>query len=270
MVSRKLVQKAKEILERERGNVRKPWGGKHSVCLIYPNTYHVGMSNLGLQTVYRCLNSEDDIVCERAFLPDPEDLPDYRDSHSPLFSLESQKPLADFDVLAFSISFENDFLNILDIFDLARVPPESRLRGANDPLVIAGGVAVFLNPEPLSDFFDLCILGEAEEVLKEFLDVFRQRFSTREDLLRGWAGVEGVYVPRFYHVTDAGDGKIETMEPEPGLPHQVKRRWVKEIDRFPTRSVLFTPETEFKEMALVEVNRGCPRGCRFCGACFGY
>jgi len=270
MVSRKLVQKAKEILERERGNVRKPWGGRHSVCLIYPNTYHVGMSNLGLQTVYRCLNSEDDIVCERAFLPDPEDLPDYRDSHSPLFSLESQKPLADFDVLAFSISFENDFLNILDIFDLARVPPESRLRGANDPLVIAGGVAVFLNPEPLSDFFDLFILGEAEEVLKEFLDVFRQRFSTREDLLRGWAGVEGVYVPRFYHVTYAGDGKIETMEPEPGLPHQVKRRWVKEIDRFPTRSVLFTPETEFKEMALVEVNRGCPRGCRFCAACFVY
>ncbi len=179
MISWKLVQKAKRILEKERGTVQKPWGGKNSICLIYPNTYHVGMSNLGFQTVYQCLNSEDDIVCERAFLPDPEDLQEYHNTQTPLFSLESQKPLSDFDILAFSISFENDFLNILTLLDLAHIPIESRLREEGYPLVIAGGVAVFLNPEPLSEFFDLFILGEAEEVIKEFLEVYRDAYSEK-------------------------------------------------------------------------------------------
>ncbi|MDI7258690.1 MAG: TIGR03960 family B12-binding radical SAM protein [Thermodesulfobacteriota bacterium] len=270
MVSRKLIQKAKTILEKERGTVRKPWGGRISVCLIYPNSYHVGMSNLGFQTVYQCLNSEDDVVCERAFLPDLEDLQEYHKTQTTLFSLESQKPLSDFDLLAFSISFENDFLNILTLLDLARIPLESRLRGEQYPLVIAGGVSVFLNPEPLSEFFDLFVIGEAEEVIGELLEVYRHSRKRREDLLRKLAGTEGIYVPRFYHVNYAEDGRIETVDPEPGLPPKVKRRWISEIDRFPTQSTLFTPDTEFKEMALVEVNRGCPRGCRFCAACFVY
>jgi radical SAM family uncharacterized protein len=275
MVSWKLIQKAKGLLEKERGTVRKPWGGKNSICLIYPNTYHVGMSNLGFQTVYQSLNSENDIVCERAFLPDPEDLKEYHGTQTPLFSLESQKLLSDFDILAFSISFENDFLNILTLLDLAHIPIESRLRGEGHPLVIAGGVTIFINPEPISEIFDLFIMGEAEEVIREFLEVYRDVHSTREkkkriDFLRKAGGVEGIYVPRFYHVTYTEDGKVEGMEPEPGFPRQVKRRWIKEIDRFPTSSVLFTRGTEFKEMALVEVNRGCPRGCRFCAACFVY
>ncbi|OGP61781.1 MAG: hypothetical protein A2169_14765 [Deltaproteobacteria bacterium RBG_13_47_9] len=275
MTSWRLIQKAKTILEKERGSVRKPWGGKISVCLIYPNTYYVGMSNLGFQTLYRCFNSEDDIVCERAFFPDPEDLQEYHQTQTSLFSLESQKLLSDFDLLAFSISFENDFLNILTLLELARIPVETRLRGRGYPLVIAGGVAVFLNPEPLSDFFDLFVLGEAEEVIEEFLEVFRHAFpqkrrGERDDLLRKLGGVEGVYVPSFYHVAYTEDGKIEAMNPDTGFPKQVKRRWVREIDRFPTQSILFTPDTEFKEMALVELNRGCPRGCRFCAACFVY
>jgi len=275
MISWKLLQKAKHILEKERRTVRKPWGGKKSICLVYPNTYHVGMSNLGFQTIYQCLNSEDDIICERAFLPDPEDLREYYSTQTPLFSLESQKPLSDFDILAFSISFENDFLNILTLLDLARTPIESQLRGEGDPLVIAGGVAVFLNPEPLCEFFDVFILGESEEVIKEFLECYRSAYSKKGegekvDFLRKVGQVEGVYVPRFYHVSYAEDGKIEAMNPETGFPRRVKRRWVKEIDQFPTRSILFTRETEFKEMALVEVNRGCPRGCRFCAACFVY
>jgi len=275
MISWKLIQKAKRILERERGTVQKTWGGKNSICLIYPNTYHVGMSNLGFQTVYQCLNSEDDIVCERAFLPDPEDLQEYHNTQTPLFSLESQKPLFDFDILAFSISFENDFLNILTLLDLAHIPIESRLRGERYPLVIAGGVAVFLNPEPISEFFDLFIVGEAEEAIREFLEVCRNAYSVKgnrekNDFLRKVGEVEGIYVPKFYHVTYTEDGKIEAMNPETVFPRRVKRRWVKEIDRFPTRSILFTRETEFKEMALVEVNRGCPRGCRFCAACFVY
>ncbi len=275
MTSWKLVQKAKAVLEKERGVVRKTWGGKITVCLLYPNTYHVGMSNLGFQTLYQVLNANDDVVCERAFLPEPEDLQEYRDTQSPLFSLESQKPLANFDILAFSISFENDFLNVLNLLELAHLPLENRLRDEKYPLVMAGGVAVFLNPEPISDFFDLFILGEAEEVVGEFLEVCRNaRSDTRgkgkDDFLRNLGKVEGVYVPKFYRVAYAENGTIETMSPEPGFPLQVKRRWVSQLDRFPTQSTLFTPDTEFKEMALVEVNRGCPRGCRFCAACFVY
>ena len=275
MVPRKLAEKTKGILEKERGTVRKPWGGKISVCLVYPNSYHVGMSNLGFQTLYRLLNDEDDVVCERTFLPDPEDLEEYEAAQAPLFSLESQHPLADFDLLGFSISFENDFLNVLKILDLARIPKESHLRPKGFPLVMAGGVSVFLNPEPLSDFFDLFVLGEAEEVIHEFLSAYRQAFAKtarveKETLLRNLSAVEGVYVPQFYRPTYREDGKMATMEADPGIPSRVRRRWVKDLDRFPTRSTLFTPGTEFKDMAVIEVNRGCPRGCRFCAACFVY
>src|SRR4030042_5177012 len=151
MTSWKLIQKAKRILEKERGTVRKPWGGINSICLIYPNTYHLGMSNLGFQTVYQSLNSEDDIVCERAFLPDLQDLQEYHNTPTPIFSLESQKPLSDFDILAFSISFENDFINILTQLELARIPLQSHHREREYPLVIAGGEAMFLNTEPIRD-----------------------------------------------------------------------------------------------------------------------
>jgi len=275
MTSWKLVQKAKDILEKERGTVQKKWGGKITVCLLYPNSYHVGMSNLGFQTLYRILNAQDDVVCERAFLPDPEDLQAYRNTQTPLFSLESQKPLSSFDILAFSISFENDFLNVLTLLELAHLPLESRLREGRYPWVIGGGVAVFLNPEPMSEFFDLFILGEAEEVIGEFLEVCRQTLLDKEGrekdhFLVNLSRVEGVYVPKFYRVIYAEDGKMAAMEPEPGFPRKVKRRWVSKLDQFPTQSTLFTPDTEFREMALVEMNRGCPRGCRFCAACFVY
>jgi radical SAM family uncharacterized protein len=275
MISWKLVQKAKGVLEKEKGIVQKPWGGKLSICLLYPNSYHVGMSNLGFQTLYQILNADENVVCERAFLPEPEDLQEYRNTQIPLFSLESQKPLSSFDILAFSISFENDFLNVLTLLELAHIPSESRLRNGRYPWVIAGGVAVFLNPEPMSEFFDLFILGEAEEVMGEFLEVCRQTLSDKrkrekDDFLRNLGKLEGVYVPKFFRVTYAENGKIEAMDPEPGFPRKVKRRWVPKLDQFPTRSTLFTPDTEFKEMALVEVNRGCPRGCRFCAACYVY
>jgi radical SAM family uncharacterized protein len=275
MTSWKLIQKAKSVLEKERGTVQKPWGGKIAICLLYPNTYHVGMSNLGFQTLYQTLNAAEDVVCERAFLPEPEELQEYHNTQIPLFSLESQKPLSDFNFLAFSISFENDYLNVLTLLELAHIPLERRLRNGRYPLVMAGGVAVFLNPEPISDFFDLFILGEAEEVIGEFLEVCRQTLSgkgkrEKNDFLRDLNGIAGVYVPKFYQVTYAESGKIEAMNPEMGFPKQVRRRWVPHLDQFPTQSTLFTPDTEFKEMALVEVNRGCPRGCRFCAACFVY
>ncbi len=273
MASWKLIQRARETLEKEKGTIRKPWGGKSSICLIYPNSYHVGMSNLGFQTVYHLLNLQEDVVCERAFLPVPEDLQEHRQTRTPLFSLESQKPLSDFDILAFSISFENDFPNVLTILDLAHLPLESRQRGKGDPLVIAGGVSVFLNPEPLSPFFDLFILGEAEEVMEEFLEVYRLHGSggrKKEELLEKLAEIEGVYVPECYTVAYGEDGRMEAFTPKGNAPSRVRRRWVREIDRFLTRSTLLTPDTELRGMVLVEVNRGCPRGCRFCAACFVY
>lgn len=275
MTSWRLIQKAKEILEKERGTVYKPWGGKISICLLYPNQYHVGMSNLGFQSLYQILNGEEDVVCERAFLPDPDDLHEYRKTQTPLFSLESQKPLSDFDFLAFSISFENDYLNILTLLELAHVPFESKQRQEGYPLVMGGGVAVFINPEPISDFFDFFILGEAEEVIEEFLEVCRHLLSDkkirdRDDFLRNLSRVEGIYIPRFYEVTYEGNGKIASMTPESGFPKRIKRRWISRLDQFSTQSILFTPETELKEMAMVEVNRGCPRRCRFCVACYVY
>ena len=275
MSSWKLVQKAKDILEKERGTIQKKWGGKITICLLYPNSYHVGMSNLGFQTLYRILNAQDDVVCERAFLPDPGALDLYRKTQTPLFSLESQKPLSSFDILAFSVSFENDFLNVLTLLELAHLPFESRLREGGYPWVIGGGVAVFLNPEPISEFFDLFILGEAEEVLEEFLEVWRhtpldKRGSEKDNVLANLSRVEGVYVPKFYRVIYGEDGRIMAMEPDSRFPRRVKRRWVPKLDQFPTQSSLFTPDTEFRGMALVEMNRGCPRGCRFCAACFVY
>lgn len=270
MISWRLVQKAKEKIEKERGTIQKPWGGRISICLIYPNTYYVGMSNLGFQTVYQRFNEEEDVVCERAFLPDPEDFSEYQRSGSPLFSLESQKPLSEFDILAFSISFENDFLNILTILHLAHLPFEQRLRRERDPLIVGGGVAVFLNPEPLSDFFDIFILGEGEEIIGEFLEVFRSFRGNRESLLKNLPRIDGIYVPQFYNVIYKENGRIDAMLPEPGFPRTIKRRWISEVDRFRTHSILFTPETEFSEMALIEINRGCPRGCRFCAASYVY
>lgn len=270
MISWKHIQKAKKRLEQEKGVIQKPWGGKISICLIYPNSYYVGMSNLGFQTIYQRFNEEEDVVCERAFLPDPEDLLEFQKTGSTLFSLESQKSLTEFDILAFSVSFENDFLNILTILHLAHLPLERKFRKESDPLILGGGVALFLNPEPLSDFFDLFILGEAEEVIDEFLKVFRSFRDRREVLLKNLSLIEGIYVPQFYHVSYKEDGKINEITPEPGLPRRIKRRWISDLNRFGTQSVLFTPETEFSEMALIELNRGCPRGCRFCAACFVY
>jgi radical SAM superfamily enzyme YgiQ (UPF0313 family) len=269
----RLVQKTRKILRSETGTVVKEWGGRTTVCLIYPNHYHVGMSNLGLQTLYGLLNDHPQIVCERAFLPSEEDLDSVRKGGTPLLSLESQRPLGDFDILAFSISFENDFVNVLAILNLARIPLESLERTPQNPLIIAGGVATFLNPEPLADFVDLFLLGEAEEVLSEFMERFRdasQTGASQEDFLKSLGDLEGVYVPRFYRPSYDREGSLRHVSVRPPLPQRVKRRYVRDIDSFSTASVIRTPNTEFGDMTLLEVNRGCPRGCLFCSACFLY
>lgn len=258
-------------LSKERGTVKKDWGGKISVALIYPNYYQVGMSNLGFQIVYGILNDNPAIVSERAFLPEEEELSIYKRTDRPLLSLESQTPLQRFDLLAFSLSFQNDYPNVLTMLDLSKIPLLGKDRGEDHPLIVAGGVATFMNPEPLADFIDCFLLGEGEVILKRFFQTYLDLPSSaakRQEALRILAEeVEGVYVPSLYRVAYKGDGSIGSFEPSiPTIPP-----WVRAVRQVPhkgplPRSEIITPSTEFSDTILVEVNRGCGIGCRFCAA----
>ncbi len=272
-MSWKLIQRAKKRLSDERGTIYKDWGAKTTICLAFPNRYYTGMSNLGFQTLYHQLNQLRDVVCERAFLPDKEDLREYRKTDTALFSLESQRPLSDFDILAFSIPFENDYLNILTILELGKIPLLRRARNDSHPLVIGGGVAIFLNPEPLCDFFNAFLIGEGEELLPEFLECFQRAESegrTRGEFLEEAAAIQGVYLPQLYKVRYFDEGSIKSFVPKGDNPRRIRRRWVRDINTIRTVSTLFTPHTQFNDMALVELSRGCPRACRFCASCFIY
>jgi radical SAM family uncharacterized protein len=272
-MSWKLIQRAKKRLSEERGTIRKEWGAKTTLCLAFPNRYYTGMSNLGFQSLYYQLNQLQDIVCERVFLPDREERMEYRKTGTALFSLESQRPLNDFDILAFSIPFENDYLNILTILEMGKIPLLKTDRNDTHPLVIAGGIAVFLNPEPLAEFFHVFLIGEGEELLPEFLKCFEEARSegkTRLEFLEKAVAIKGAYVPQFYGVRYFAEGSIKNFTPRGNNPKRITRRWVRDINHIHTTSTLFTPHTEFNDMALVEVNRGCPRGCRFCAGCFIY
>ncbi|MGD9325744.1 MAG: radical SAM protein, partial [Desulfobacterales bacterium] len=160
----------RQSIESEIGTIRKQWRGKISVALVYPNRYHIGMSNLGFQTVYRLLNRLDHVVCERAFLPETSASEKTRPT-----TVESNRPLTDADIIAFSISFENDYPHLLDILDRVGLPLKSESRTGRHPLVVAGGVACLLNPEPLAPFIDCFLIGEAEEILPIFFETFESR-----------------------------------------------------------------------------------------------
>jgi radical SAM superfamily enzyme YgiQ (UPF0313 family) len=251
-----------ERLARERGAIRRAWGDRLSVCLLYANRYATGMSNLGFQTVYGLLNTLPSVVCERAFLPDPEDVPSHPSGSPNLTSLESGRPLGDFDVVAFSLSFENDYPNVLKLLSLGRIEPLASRRGPQDPLILAGGVAVTLNPEPLADFVDLFFLGEAEEALSELtarLLAANEEGLGRDECLYGLQReVEGVYVPRWYQPSYRPDGPIESFVPrDPTLPGRVRRRWAARLDP-PAEQAVDTPDTALGAMFLTEVSRGCP------------
>ena len=190
MNSWQLKEQAVATLAKEVGSVRKPHGDRLRVALAFPNTYYVGMSNLGFQAVYRLFNAYDEVVCERIFLPPKQQLKDQLASRTRLITLESQTPVGDFDVIAFSVSFEWDYTNILTMLRLAGVPIRAASRTARDPLIVLGGAVTFVNPEPLAPFVDVVAAGEGEELVPGLIDAFREG-GGRIDLLRALAARRG-------------------------------------------------------------------------------
>jgi radical SAM superfamily enzyme YgiQ (UPF0313 family) len=271
----KLKKQHITILENETGYVKKVWGDYNTVCLAYPNYYRIGMANLGFQTVYKIFNELPSFLCERVFLPVSGNEARFVSGAAGIFSLENQKSIAEFDILAFSISFENDYPNILKILDLAGIPMLAKDRSENYPLVVGGGIAVTLNPEPLADFFDLFILGEAEEVLPHFCRNFEETrrlgYDRRKLVTDLQKQINNIYVPGLYEVNYSTKSMIQSITPkDAGFPERIKIKHVKDINNFRTQEVISAPQTEMEDMFLVEVNRGCARSCRFCAASFVY
>jgi len=253
------------LAESEFGIIRKGWQGRLKVALVYPNRYHVGMSNLGFQTVYHLLNAIENVVCERSFLPEDQGA----QSALPI-SIESGRPISDFDVIAFSLSYENDYLNLLAILEKAGIPLRSNDRGSPHPLIMAGGVACFSNPEAISRFVDCFLIGEAEAIIPRFFDAFDPH-ADRKSCLKTLAGsIPGIYVPEFYQAIYDSEGCFQGLEPVDDVPAKIERVFVKDLSQVSTCSAILTPHTTFDSTFLIEVARGCPHGCRFCSAGFIY
>jgi len=271
----KVKKKYESLLEQERGYVKKVWGTYNTVCLAYPNYYRTGMANLGFQTVYKIINEQPSFLCERVFLPAARSDAEFATGAAGMFSLESQKSIAEFDILAFSLSFENDYPHILTMLAAAGIPLLTKDRAEEFPLVIGGGIALTLNPEPLADYFDLFILGEAEETLPQFTRSFedaRRLGHGRPRLLKDLQKqIPGVYVPGLYEVKYSADSRIEAFVPrEADLPQKIKINHIKDINSYCTEEVISATQMEMEDMYLTEVNRGCARSCRFCAASFVY
>ena len=257
-------------LAREVGYVQKPHGGRLRVALAFPNSYFVGMSSLGLQTVYRLFNDLDDVVCERVFLPPKQELQAQLASGKPLVTIESKTPVSEFDVFAFSVSFEWDYTNVVSMLRLAKLPPRATARNPRHPLVVIGGAVTFVNPEPLAPFADVIAAGEGEVLIPAMVSALRES-DDRPALFARLAQERGFYVPSLYDVRY--DRGIVAFEPKPGsgAPTVVKKAALKTTERLdPPATSIFTPDTEFGSRFLVEVVRGCANLCRFCWAGYNY
>jgi len=279
------AQSMAQTLARERGTIYKKPGGKAvRVALAYPNTYYLGMSNLGFQTIYRHLNERGDVVCERAFLPEPSDLEDLSRSRRPLATLESGLPLGSCDIVAFSVSFENDYPNLIRILELARIPVLAVDRTPYDPIVLIGGAITYINPEPLADFADAMIIGDGEEAAYAYVDRYiADQGLDRSDHLVHAATLDGMYIPSLQAATPHDSGVPQGDGPsgdagcdaplddaETGAAGRIAKQQVSAFEDYPAHSAVLTPDTEFGDMLLIEISRGCPRRCRFCAVSYVY
>ncbi len=259
------VTKPARYTGREWNSVVKDWDRvRTKVLLAYPDLYEVGMSNLGLMILYDLINKEDDLLAERAYTPGVDMEEALRTTKIPLYSLETRHALGDFDVIGFSLSYELNYTNILTMLDLAGIPLLSHQRDESHPLIIAGGSCAY-NPEPLADFFDLFVIGEGEEVLLELVEAYREwGREGRDRFLRRAAQIEGIYVPSLYEVA-YGDGTLGSPRPRTPEAKPVITRRI--LNRLPPPVEVIVPYVEaVHDRGMIEIMRGCTRGCRFCQA----
>ena len=266
-----LIDRLQELYKDEDSRVTvNPHAGQ-KVAIVYPNTYFVGMSNLGLHIIYEEINLRNDSVCERIFLPEKKELEAYDKTKTPLMSVETQRPMHQFDVVAFDVTFEMDYFHIPLMLRHGRVPIMGKDRTEFDPIIIAGGPCATFNPEPFADFIDAFIIGEGEGIVSRVLDIIRDgkmEGLDRHAILRQLANISGVYVPSLYVPIYSDDGEFKGYHIAEGAPKTIKRHF--EMLTSGGETVVATNYTEFGAMYIIEVARGCGRHCRFCmaGYCF--